>query len=78
MKMESSSLFIFGNQALSNVLTLGEIMLRLSTNTETRLSEIKQLQVHYGKGSLRHRLDSTILTSTEVGTSVKTVATVIC
>jgi hypothetical protein len=77
--MESSSLFIFGShQALSNVLTLGEIMLRLSTNTETRLSEIKQLQVHYGKGSLLHRLDSTILTSTEVATSVKTVATVIC
>jgi hypothetical protein len=72
--MESSSLFIFGShQALSNVLTL-----RLSINTETRLSEIKQLQVHYGKGSLRHQLDSTILTSTEVATSVKTVATVTC
>ena len=35
---------------MSRVLTLGEIMLRLSTSTDTRLSESKQFQVHYGGG----------------------------
>jgi 2-dehydro-3-deoxygluconokinase len=33
---------------MSRVLTLGEIMLRLSTNSDTRLCNSKQLQVHYG------------------------------
>lgn len=35
---------------MGSVLTLGEIMLRLSTGTDTRLSESKQFQVHYGGG----------------------------
>ena len=35
---------------MSKVLTLGEIMLRLSTSSDTRLSESEQLQVHYGGG----------------------------
>jgi 2-dehydro-3-deoxygluconokinase len=35
---------------MSRVLTLGEIMLRLSTSRDTRLSESKQFQVHYGGG----------------------------
>jgi 2-dehydro-3-deoxygluconokinase len=33
---------------MGKVLTLGEILLRLSTSTDTRLSEANQLQVHYG------------------------------
>jgi 2-dehydro-3-deoxygluconokinase len=35
---------------MGRVLTLGEIMLRLSTGTDTRLSGSKQFQVHYGGG----------------------------
>ncbi|AGX06807.1 2-dehydro-3-deoxygluconokinase [Bacillus sp. NRRL B-14911] len=35
---------------MSRILTLGEIMLRLSTRVDTRLSESKQFQVHYGGG----------------------------
>ncbi|SMQ68622.1 2-dehydro-3-deoxygluconokinase [Bacillus sp. OV166] len=35
---------------MSKILTLGEIMLRLSTSKDTRLSESKQFQVHYGGG----------------------------
>lgn len=33
---------------MGRVLTLGEVMLRLSTSADTRLSESRQFQVHYG------------------------------